>query len=396
MIRLPFSDDSRPANRSVVPCALATLVLAACEPDASTNSGTGGEPAVWSVGQAPATTVGAVDGAPEYLLRDVKEVRLIEDGRVVIADGGTPPIRVYAADGTYQDGIGGTGEGPGEFLDINRLAIIEPDTMAAYDWRTFRLSRFLVDGSFVSTEQFIASEGRPEIYIGRFADGDHAFAWISAGALGSSTVVADSMQIGRFGPDGTLERVLHTTTGMRRFGRAPVPFSPYLRAEMVRDSIVFTDGLLPELHVLGSDGSIARTIPVAIERPDPEAAEQALRAELQREPDSDSERLMRWTVDDFEAVPDRDLLPHIATMLVDDRNRLWLKRYRPVTDNLWTGFPGGTGGEWIVIEPDGAVAATIRLPDGLFLADIRGDRLAGVTRDELEVERVVVYEISKP
>jgi len=83
-------------------------------------------------------------------------------------------------------------------------------------------------------------------------------------------------------------------------------------------------------------------------------------------------------------------------MPADDRNRLWLKRYRPATDNLWTGFPGGTGGARVILEPDGTVAATITLPDGLFLADIRGDRLAGVTRDQLEVERVVVYEISKP
>lgn len=372
------------------------LALAGCSPEASLESGTEDGTGVWSVAATPVATIGVLDGEPEYILRDVKEVRLLPDGRVVIADGGTPPIRVYAPDGTYERGIGGTGEGPGEFLDVARLFVIEPDTIEAYDWRTFRLSRFLADGTFISTRPFIASEGRPEIYIGRFSDGGHAFGWISAAGRSSSTVLADSMQFGRFGTDGTLEQVLHTTTGMRRFDRGPVPFSPRLYVEMVRDSIVFTDGLEPELHVLGPAGAVARTIRIPVEPPDAAAAEATLRVELGREPDSDSERIMQRSVEQFEAVPDRDLVPHLSTMLVDDGNRFWVKRYRPATDNAWTGFFGGTGGEWLVVEPEGTVVATITLPDGLYLSDVRGDRLAGVARDELEVERVVVYRVSRP
>lgn len=56
-------------------------------------------------------------------------------------------------------------------------------------------------------------------------------------------------------------------------------------------------------------------------------------------------------------------------------------------------IPRRDRGVWVVVEPDGTVAATITLPEGLVLSDVRGDRLTGVTRDELEVERVVVYEI---
>lgn len=370
------------------------LALVACAPDGATDEPTDGDPAAWTIAGTAAITIGVTDGAPEYLLQNVREVRLLPDGGVAIADGGSPPIRVYGADGAYAGGIGGRGEGPGEFLDIGWMRVVAPDTIEAYDWRTFRLSRFLSDGTPVSSRQFIAAEGRPELYLGRLADGDHAFAWISAASIDPQAITTDTMRLGRYGPDGMLREVLHAATGLRRFARGPVPFSPRFHAAVVRDSILFTDGLRPEIVVLDPAGAIARSIAVPVEAPDAGAANAAVLAELGGEPDSDTERVMRWTAEQFEAVPGRDVIPHLSAMLVDDRDRLWVKRYSPATDNLWTGFPGGTGGEWWILDPDGTVVATVRAPDGLHLTDVRGDRVAGVTRDELGVERVAVYEIS--
>jgi hypothetical protein len=45
------------------------------------------------------------------------------------------------------------------------------------------------------------------------------------------------------------------------------------------------------------------------------------------------------------------------------------------------------------VDPDDGVVATIDLPDNLILRDIRSDMIAGVTRDEFGVERVVAYTI---
>ncbi len=150
------------------------------------------------------------------------------------------------------------------------------------------------------------------------------------------------MQLGRYGPDGRSISTLHTTTCLRRFGRGPVPFSPYLRGVVRGDSIVFADGPRPELTVLDGTGRVARTISVPIEGIDPGAAWEALEAEIRSRAVA-GEGI--WSVDQAREIPDRELILHIADLLLDDEGRLWAKRYDPETDNLWTGVLGGFGGD---------------------------------------------------
>lgn len=372
----------------------ALLVPVACSPDASRSSDA--EPTVWSVAETPLATIGVADGAPEYLFQQVRGVRLLRDGRLAVADGGSSTIRLFAEDGGFLHQMGARGEGPGEFGYIQSLRVVPRDTLEVYDSANQRLTRFLADGTLVSTLTFIAGEGAPEMYIGSLPDGHHVFAWtlrrpIAPGGVARS--MADSMRLGWFGPDGRFRNAFHTTTGIRRLG-SPVPFSPYPHGVLVEDRIVYTDGLRPELTVFDAGGRTVRTLPVPVEPADPASAWAALEAELRAGAETGIAARMGWTLEQLEPITDRELMPHIAEVLRDDGDRLWVKRYDPATDNFWTGTPGGTGGEWLVLGPDGDVVATIELPEGLVLEDVRGDRLVGVSRDELDVERVVVYEIS--
>jgi len=52
--------------------------------------------------------------------------------------------------------------------------------------------------------------------------------------------------------------------------------------------------------------------------------------------------------------------------------------------------------EWTVISAEGALLGIVRIPRGLTITDIAADAILGVARDELGVERVRLYTLSKP
>ena len=50
---------------------------------------------------------------------------------------------------------------------------------------------------------------------------------------------------------------------------------------------------------------------------------------------------------------------------------------------------------WSILRPDGFVVATIRMPEGFVPMDVTGDQVVGLTRDELGVERILVFQVSR-
>lgn len=73
--------------------------------------------------------------------------------------------------------------------------------------------------------------------------------------------------------------------------------------------------------------------------------------------------------------------PALTGLIVDDRDRIWVgirKADRSTT-------------EWAAFEADGTHHVSVDLPVEVDLYAIRGDRMVGVARDELDVARVVVY-----
>jgi len=118
---------------------------------------------------------------------------------------------------------------------------------------------------------------------------------------------------------------------------------------------------------------------------------QEARARLEPELDSALSR----DLDGVLGVPGTDSIPSVSALLSEDGpDLLWVNRYDPATDSHWLN-PRVTGGEWAVLETDGRVGARVSLPAGFRLMDVRGDRIAGVVQDELDVERVRVYQVER-
>jgi hypothetical protein len=335
----------------------------------------------WVISSEPVVTIGVLDGAPEYVFSRIRGVRLLADGRLIVGDGGSGTLRVYDPDGRHLTTMGGPGDGPGEFAYLSSIHVAGDDTIRAYDSSTYRLTTFSIGGDLLSTETFQRADGAPEIYLGRYADGGHALGWIKASRIIPDQLVFDSMRIGRFGDDGMPREILATPTGMRRIG-SPVPLSPHLLAGMVGDTVVYTDGLGGSVELVGSSGEVVRSLRLGGPGWTFDGGMQRVREQL------DSAGLAR--LENVLETPGIEFVPEFSDLFIDDTGRIWLKLYEPGTDSHWLSRRL-TGGEWRIYDTAGEQVGRATMPARFRPMDARGGRIAGIVRDELDVERVQVF-----
>jgi hypothetical protein len=343
----------------------------------------------WIVSTEPVVEIGLIDGEPTLIFSDIRAARLLPDGRIVVADGMESVVRIFSPAGEFLNEMGGKGDGPGEFRWIAGMEIMPPDTVRVWDADAHRITTFLADGSLVGTQRFAPMQrGGPsgvlDGLVGWFADGDVALSWTVAGQLRKGQIVPDRTILGRFDPAGSLRYLLGEGEGLHRSGRGPDPFSPFPHATVHNDSVYFMNGVGGRIAVLDPDGAgVSRVIEVSASPVEVREAWPALQAKLRDE--GDMALLGR--------IPDPLLThtPSLAGMLIDDRGFLWVKTYDPTTDCVYLGRPPGPGGEWIIVETKGRTVAKAVLPDGLVPLHITGNRVLGVSRGPLDVQKVVVH-----
>ena len=345
----------------------------------------------------PLVEIGEMEGAEEYLFSSIGQAFLLEDGRVVVSDEGVNEIRVFGPDGTFLNSIGRSGEGPGEFSGVTGLWLTPDALIGLWDRGNLRISTFRPDGELVSTNR-VRVEGEeeysvtPEVLFGSFGNGDIALASLEFGGPPDTPgAIPDRWVLARFGPDGEPRGALGDLRGMRRLRGQPLPFTPLPRVAVLGDSLFAADGYEAGIDVRGADGAVGRTItlPVVDRSADADAVWSALEAELRA-------RNREMYLGMLERLPRSDEFPQIGGLLADDHGLLWVKLYDAPGDALWLGhgpsMRPGAGGEWRLVRPDGDILGTVRMPDGLSPLHITEDRLVGVQRDELHVERLTPME----
>ncbi len=87
----------------------------------------------------------------------------------------------------------------------------------------------------------------------------------------------------------------------------------------------------------------------------------------------------------YEVMPRPTTKPAFERLLYDGDGWLWAGRFNP----------GGPPSEWLIFDRSGAGWGTVRTPPGLDVRDIAHARLAGVTADDLGIQRVAVYSVTR-
>lgn len=364
---------------------IAVALSAACsadtgQPDAAADTAM---PRPWATAAAGTATLEATS-SDDVFLSYVWDVATDSQGNVYVIDGGEAAVIALNPDLTHNRLIGREGEGPGEFGRPARVQILPGDSVLVWDSQLQRITVFPAAGDEPAYVQPLATQERA-ISVWRLAG--------SAGhiARSSTTYMADGSDEGS--TRTTVLRHVHEADGRvadqvlfdypagealvhRGEGFVSVAGHPFARESFVGilggDRVVHTPSDDLEVRILDLGGQVEtalsyETTPIPVTRRELNAAADGLS-------DAFGELL-------------RDGAPYVwpalTGMVVDDRDRIWLGIRKVDRSTV----------EWAAFAADGTHQVSVDLPVDIDLYAIRGDRMVGVARDELDVARVRVYRL---
>jgi hypothetical protein len=388
-------------SRAIVSVAVPLTLLAACHaPDSAgrwTVQDSAGvevvtnltDPPAWHLGERPDVSLGTVNEEGPTQFYRVRDVTLLEDGGFVVANSGTDELRFFDARGRFRGRAGGHGSGPKEF---NRLSMVEPfgDSLMTYDGGNDRVSVRTMDGTFVRSFRLDWSSGlvpSPQALLG--APGVLSIAVRPMTQLNHSGLNVDTVLVSHYDIEGHLvdsiqhlpflARVVHmegdlqTTLGS--------PFSAVGQVAPTPSGFCYAFGPSPTIDCFDLEGHLRRVVHAPIPtRPVTDADISRYWDDALAEARGRMVEILRRSRD-WMMFP--DAFPAFATLLADDRGRVWAQVYP---------MPHADERRWMVFD-GGRAVGEIRVPAPFNILDVRGDRVAGVWIDDMGIEYVRVYRL---
>lgn len=378
-----------PRERTIVADSAGVVVV--------TNADAGWEREPWRVDPEPLVQIGTVEGDTLQQLYRVRGAARLGDGTIVVANAGTSQLRFYDAGGRFLRAAGGDGEGPGEFgqlFDMRRLA---GDSILTMDPRLRRLSLFSPEGRFVSSVRIAEDPGLMFPYLaGVLDDGTRVLRTSRSYTPSTSTTgpTRDSLGLVTVRPDGTLADTVGVFAGMQLYllsgsdwlSMMAPPFPEQTSVAVGGDLVYVGDTGRYEIRAYDGHGRLLRVVRLArdalpVTADDMEAWREG---ELRRETPAGPMREAR--VKAIREMPPPARKPLWTTLQVDAAGNLWVRDYArgPGVPTTWT-----------VFDPEGRLLGPVEVPDRLSVREIGDDYLLGTVRDDLGVEYVRLYRLSR-
>jgi hypothetical protein len=348
----------------------------------------------WSVDTVPRLSLGALDGPIELSFSQVTGAYRLSDGGLGVVDAGSGQVRLFDSAGAFRHSTGGLGDGPGEFRAMQAAGPAN-DSIWIYDQRLNRLT--MVDPE---TSGFrVAPVGARALTLGSagmLADGsllfaaDVTFATTPAGPPPAGLSRSQAAYL-RIAPTGeTLDTVL-AAPGAERFmvlgdGFIEVIRTPFARAAshaLRGDRLLYGDQTSYEIHTYNLDGVLREiTRRVGIDLDINEVAyREAVEARIAAAPEPARPRVRRT----YDQMPIPTTRPAFGAFLVDAQDYLWVQDFSS----------DGTAATWAVFSAEGVWLGTVPLPTRFLPTQILQDEIVGVWRDELDVEYVRAYALTR-
>ena len=354
--------------------------------------------AEWSLSPEPILSIGQQDGDAAYLFHGVLRALQLSDGRIAVANQGSSEIRFFDAEGRFLSGVGGEGDGPGEFRLMSLVWRLPGDTIVVSDSRG--LTVLDPRGGYVRTIQIdLTDSGLRAQPVGRLDDGTILGLSGSLAGIGpprAGALVRDTMRFHRFDADGTYGRELVSFPGTDLWGYAAgatttwrrVPFSAFPAWAAAGEHLYIGSGRANEIALWNAAGSRERIIrwPAGSGSVTAEHIAQYRDHLLASTTTPDARRRVEAMLAE---VPMPDSLPATGevSILIGDDGSIWVEAYRP---------PWETRREWFVFSNEGIWLGSVRPPAGFAIHDVGARFVLGGWRDALGVEYVRMYELTAP
>ena len=346
----------------------------------------------WRVDSVPALIIGAQGSGPEYELYRVRGAVRTASGDIVVASMGTHELRFFDPSGTFLTRVGGQGQGPGEFGQLESLHRFPGDSLLAMDWVQSRLSIFTPEGDFVRSALLQpGGPGLPQV-IGVLEDGTLVAIIRSLqpqSPRGAGFIREPSLYLA-YDSHGMLVDTIGELPDYEVYvqadGSSTSPSSPFNRwagTAAAGRYFYYGSGSANEVQILTRSGILAGIVRWSAE-PRPvgkEDVEEYRRRRLKDVTDPDRRRDIERELARTEHPA---FMPAHRSLEVDTEGYLWVESFRPSE---------ATPALWNVFNPEGTWLGEVEIPSGLQVLDIGPDYILGRWVDEQGVEQIRLYRL---
>ena len=350
----------------------------------------------WRVDSVPSVSIGALEGEDPYLLHQVRDALTLPDGRIVVANRGSHQLRVFDASGIHMETWGRRGEGPGEFNSLLEVAHWPGDSLIAWYSQNDRLSVFDSHGNFGRTLIPGDLRNRAEVAL---RDGAILVSGFSAGGFSlddgparrernHEVVDAEGQVLASLGPFPGTE--MHTSGSGNVFSIMTIPFTRSTRTTAWAGLFVVAPNDNYEIRAYEPAGTLSRIVrrDHALIAPTPTHIDAEIERRVALRPTEQQAERRRELRETFEEVPIAETFPAFDQIVADALGHLWVQEYD---------LPGEerTNPLWTVFDPEGRVLGFVETPARLGIYEIGEDYILGRATDDLGVEYVQVWSLSR-
>lgn len=352
----------------------------------------------WNIAHTPTLSIGTVEGEDVYQFFGVAGVHRFRDGRIGMVNSSSREIRIFTEDGTHLRSYGQRGEGPGEF-EMPALAGHVGDTLIVVDRAHHRLTSVHPDDGFVGLARVSDEVGGFLNPAGSFANGQTvyggAFDMRRIGELKNGMNRAgtfyrsshlDGSLAADFGDKPGAEFFIKDLEGEGQDARpAVIPFARIPEGAVSPHFFFFSSQDGYEVQVYEPSGSLLRLVrlewdPIPVT---PADGERHIERVVEQVGSLDQEAGIRAQLG---SLPLPEVFPPHGSLLADRLDCLWVQDFQR---------PGAENRTWNVFDAEGALVGRVTLPERFNPAEIGPDYVVGVGWDELNVEYVRMFALTR-
>jgi len=347
-----------------------------------------------------ALRIGSLDGESGVPLFGVNGIAPLPDGRLAVLNRGTSQILVVSDAGELLHEFGREGDGPSEFKELWSIHVRPPDTLIVGDLRPWRFTFFSPEGDFIRRVNLTPAEiERPDFALpltsGRgFMMEEPSY---EVGVDMEDRVVPvhlyteagdSSGSLGDFWLDefGYLSREI-------RYVGNPVFGARARFAVLPEGRVLYATGRHEQLEVWGADDGLERIVRWEARSREVEAGaadlwrqQQWAAIEERFEITPEMEPIIEGQYGSH--VPVSDVYPGHDQVIAAPDGSVWVQEYRRPADE--------GPGRWFSFDPSGVLQCVANVSPEVFPLAAAGYRVFALTRDELDVEYIIVYQVAAP